>query len=351
MPARTPRPRWPSRRSRWSNRRCTASCGPGPMPCLPTTRSTSSSRRASRSRSWWSTAATADSSFYLTRGARHRQHADFQRRDGAGRHASRRRCSRGGCGRHPERRGVAASPRRRRAEALRRSGRRAAGCRRRADHVAARTTPTCCRDSSARWSIAWTAAAAPSASATTATRCSRCSRRRAAATSPLHGSCATGRVADRLPRRASSRATTMAALLRRSAASAPAASSSSTTTLDDSWNDLALKPVYLPLVHQLVRYICAVRADQSRGPPSVRSSTSSTLLKSKTDRVDRHPVRRAAHRRRRTSRRFSSWPSTALTRCGHAANAVGARRPDRGQHRPGRVGPDADRHRRNSSRQ
>ena len=28
-----------------------------------------------------------------------------------------------------------------------------------------------------------------------------------------------------------------------------------TTTLDDSWNDLALKPVYLPLVHQLIRYL------------------------------------------------------------------------------------------------
>jgi hypothetical protein len=28
-----------------------------------------------------------------------------------------------------------------------------------------------------------------------------------------------------------------------------------TTTLDDSWSDLALKPVYLPLVHQLTRYL------------------------------------------------------------------------------------------------
>jgi hypothetical protein len=28
-----------------------------------------------------------------------------------------------------------------------------------------------------------------------------------------------------------------------------------TSTLDDSWTDLALKPVYLPLVHQLVRYL------------------------------------------------------------------------------------------------
>jgi hypothetical protein len=28
-----------------------------------------------------------------------------------------------------------------------------------------------------------------------------------------------------------------------------------TTTLDDSWSDLAVKPVYLPLVHQLTRYL------------------------------------------------------------------------------------------------
>jgi len=28
-----------------------------------------------------------------------------------------------------------------------------------------------------------------------------------------------------------------------------------TSTLDDSWNDLALKPVFLPLVHQLVKYL------------------------------------------------------------------------------------------------
>lgn len=32
------------------------------------------------------------------------------------------------------------------------------------------------------------------------------------------------------------------------------------TTLDDSWTDLALKPVYLPLVHQLVRYLSRYEA-------------------------------------------------------------------------------------------
>src|SRR4029078_2713042 len=28
-----------------------------------------------------------------------------------------------------------------------------------------------------------------------------------------------------------------------------------TSTLDDSWTDIAVKPVFLPLVHQLVRYL------------------------------------------------------------------------------------------------
>ena len=28
-----------------------------------------------------------------------------------------------------------------------------------------------------------------------------------------------------------------------------------TSTLDDSWTDIGVKPVFLPLVHQLVRYL------------------------------------------------------------------------------------------------
>ncbi len=32
------------------------------------------------------------------------------------------------------------------------------------------------------------------------------------------------------------------------------------TSLDDSWNDLALKPVYLPLVHQLTKYLARYEA-------------------------------------------------------------------------------------------
>ena len=47
----------------------------------------------------------------------------------------------------------------------------------------------------------------------------------------------------------------MAALRWRNAGSAAGRVIVLTTTLDDSWNDLELKPVYLPLVHQFVRYV------------------------------------------------------------------------------------------------
>ena len=57
-----------------------------------------------------------------------------------------------------------------------------------------------------------------------------------------------------------------------------------TTTLDDSWNDLGLKPVYLPLVHQLVRYVG--QYEQSSSWATVGQVVDlATLLKSKTDRV------------------------------------------------------------------
>ncbi|HUR34469.1 MAG TPA: BatA domain-containing protein [Vicinamibacterales bacterium] len=57
-----------------------------------------------------------------------------------------------------------------------------------------------------------------------------------------------------------------------------------TTTLDDSWNDLELKPVYLPLVHQLVRYVA--RYEQSTSWATVGQVVDlATLLKSKADRV------------------------------------------------------------------
>jgi hypothetical protein len=56
------------------------------------------------------------------------------------------------------------------------------------------------------------------------------------------------------------------------------------TSLDDSWNDLALKPVYLPLVHQLVRYLARYE------PPSPwltvgQVADVSAILKSRADRL------------------------------------------------------------------
>ena len=56
------------------------------------------------------------------------------------------------------------------------------------------------------------------------------------------------------------------------------------TTLDDSWTDLALKPVYLPLVHQLVKYLARYET------PSAWLTVDqvvdlSVLLKGRADRV------------------------------------------------------------------
>jgi hypothetical protein len=56
------------------------------------------------------------------------------------------------------------------------------------------------------------------------------------------------------------------------------------TTLDDSWNDLARKPVYLPLVHQLVRYLA--RYEQPSSWSTVGQVVDlSALLKSRAERV------------------------------------------------------------------
>ncbi len=57
-----------------------------------------------------------------------------------------------------------------------------------------------------------------------------------------------------------------------------------TTTLDDSWNDLELKPVYLPLVHQLVRYLA--RYEQATAWATVGQVVDlATLTKTRADRV------------------------------------------------------------------
>lgn len=57
-----------------------------------------------------------------------------------------------------------------------------------------------------------------------------------------------------------------------------------TTTLDTSWNDLELKPVYLPLVHQLARYIA--QYEQSTSWSTVGQVVDlATVYKAKMDRV------------------------------------------------------------------
>ena len=126
-------------------------------------------------------------------------------------------------------------------------------------HVAAGRSAICCPARSARRRSHRRAAAARSATSTTAIRCSRCSRRRAAATSRPRTSSATARCSPRRPI-ACSRASTMARWRRRRRRSAPAASIVWTSTLDDSWTDIGVKPVFLPLVHQLVALPRAVRA-------------------------------------------------------------------------------------------
>jgi hypothetical protein len=56
------------------------------------------------------------------------------------------------------------------------------------------------------------------------------------------------------------------------------------TTFDDSWNDLARKPIYLPLVHQLVKYLA--RYEQPTSWNTVGDVVDlSALLKSRAERV------------------------------------------------------------------
>jgi len=57
-----------------------------------------------------------------------------------------------------------------------------------------------------------------------------------------------------------------------------------TTTLDDSWSDLAVKPVFLPLVHQLVRYLSQYE-EVSYWSTVGQVVDLSTLLKTRADRV------------------------------------------------------------------
>jgi hypothetical protein len=56
------------------------------------------------------------------------------------------------------------------------------------------------------------------------------------------------------------------------------------TSLDDSWNDLVLKPVYLPLVHQVTRYLANYEAP-SPWQTVGQVADVSAILKSRADRI------------------------------------------------------------------
>jgi hypothetical protein len=62
-----------------------------------------------------------------------------------------------------------------------------------------------------------------------------------------------------------------------------------TTTLDDSWSDLAVKPVFLPLVHQLVRYLSQFE-ETSYWSTVGQVVDLSALLKTRADRVVMTPT-------------------------------------------------------------
>ena len=156
--------------------------------------------------------------------------------------------------RHPERHDVSAGRRRRRAEEVRRARRRPAGRRRRSHVVAAGRSGAAAgnarragRSHGRPQRLAGIPRLQPS-------RSSRCSRRRAAATSPPRTSSAIARCSRRRPT-ASSRASTMARWRRRRRKVGQGRVIVWTTTLDDSWTDIGVKPIFLPLVHQLVRYL------------------------------------------------------------------------------------------------
>ena len=157
-------------------------------------------------------------------------------------------------GRHPERHDVSAGRRRRRAEEIRRARRRAARRQRRSHHLAAGRSGAAAgplrrdrRSHDGTQRLARLPGLQPSGVRGVQGAAQRRLLRRARL--PL------SRAADRARPTASSRATTMARWRRRRRRSAADASIVWTTTLDDSWTDIAVKPVFLPLVHQLVRYL------------------------------------------------------------------------------------------------
>ena len=79
-----------------------------------------------------------------------------------------------------------------------------------------------------------------------------------------------------------------------------------TTTLDDSWTDLALKPVFLPLVHQLVRYLAHYEQPPSWSTVGQVLDLAARATRRKADRVVVTPsgerIAQSARERRRAPR-------------------------------------------------
>ena len=97
------------------------------------------------------------------------------------------------------------------------------------------------------------------------------------------------------------------------------------SSLDLAWNDLALKPVFLPFMHQLVRYLAAYREPEPwltvgevLDPARTLAGASERRAHASSDAV------RPAHAARPRGARCWSWPSRASTSCGRRRT-----RPDR----------------------
>ena len=230
--------------------------------------------------------------------------------------------------------------RRRRAQAVRRTRRRPADRASATAPPGRRTKPTSCPGTLGRGRRSHRRTRrARSASATTAIRSSSCSRRRAAATSrPPRVLRYRAHRAGARPTACSPASTTaaVAAVEKRVGTGRVIAW---TTTLDDSWNDLALKPVYLPLVHQLTRYLGAVRAERRPGRRSARSSISRRCSRPR-------PIASSSRRRANGGRCPCQRPGVlelnehGVYEIRVGVDAVGAARSHRGQPRPRRVRPD-----------
>ena len=109
------------------------------------------------------------------------------------------------------------------------------------------------------------------------------------------------------------------------------------TSLDDSWNDLALKPVYLPLVHQLAQVPGALRAAapwQTVGQVVDLSAAAQEPGRS----GGRDAGRRAESTVHANEPGLLELTEQGVYEIRAAGELVGAARPDCRQPRPGRVG-------------